>query len=349
MQTSMVDWTVALNTATKLVKPGPEISRAGAAAVVAELRDAATRAEAYVTQVTGLVTPASTSPVLVVDRPRWIQANLDGFRQILAPLNAKAAEKMKDASPVMAGIGPRLTGVEVGALLSYLAPKVLGQFDPFFPGGRLLLVAPNIVAIERELRVDSTDFRLWVCLHEETHRVQFAAVGWLRDYLTDQVSQVVDSADLDPAVLLQMVAHAVQRIVEALSRNEEISIVDLVQTPAQREIVDRITAVMSLLEGHADVVMDGVGPEVIPSVEDIRAKFTVRRQGQGFDKVIRKLLGLDAKMRQYRDGAAFCQAVIAKVGMDGLNKVWTSPNTLPTRAEIADPDLWLARMHPATF
>jgi coenzyme F420 biosynthesis associated uncharacterized protein len=346
MQTSMVDWTVALNTATKLVKPGPEISRPGAAAVVAELREAATRAEAYVTQVTGLETAGSTSPVLVVDRPRWIQANLDGFRQVLAPLNAKAAEKLKNASPAMAGIGPRITGVEVGALLSYLAPKVLGQFDPFFPGGRLLLVAPNIVAIERELKVDSSDFRLWVCLHEETHRVQFAAVPWLRDYLTDQIAQVVDSADLDPTVLLQMLANAVRRIIEALSRNEEISIVDLVQTPAQRQIVDRITAVMSLLEGHADVVMDGVGPEVIGSVEDIRAKFTVRRQGQGFDKVIRKLLGLDAKMRQYRDGAAFCKAVIARVGMDGLNKVWISPNTLPTRAEIADPEIWLARMHP---
>ena len=351
MQTSMVDWTVALNTATKLVKPGPEISRPGAAAVVAELRDAATRAEAYVTQVTGLSTAANTSPVLVVDRPRWIQANLDGFRQILAPLNAKAVEKMKNASPAMAGLGPRLTGVEVGALLSYLAPKVLGQFDPFFPGGRLLLVAPNIVAIERELKVDPSDFRLWVCLHEETHRVQFAAVPWLRDYLTDLVAQVVDSADLDPIVLLEMLANAVRRIIEGLSRNEELSIVDLVQTPAQREIVDRITAVMSLLEGHADVVMDGVGPEVIGTVEQIRAKFTVRRQGQGFDKVIRKLLGLDAKMRQYRDGAAFCKAVIARVGMDGLNKVWTSPNTLPTRAEIADPDVWLARMHPepATF
>ncbi len=133
----MVDWTVALNTATKLVKPGPEISRPGAAAVVAELREAATRAEAYVTQVTGLEAAGSTSPVLVVDRPRWIQANLDGFRQILAPLNAKAAEKMKNASPAMAGIGPRITGVEVGALLSYLAPKVLGQFDPFFPGDNL--------------------------------------------------------------------------------------------------------------------------------------------------------------------------------------------------------------------
>ncbi len=134
MATSMVDWAVALNTATKLVKPGPEITRSGAAAVVAELREAAVRAEAYVTEVTGLVTPPAASPVLVVDRPRWIEANLDGFRQILAPLNAKATEKLRSSGSTMASIGPRITGVEVGALLSYLAPKVLGQFDPFFPG-----------------------------------------------------------------------------------------------------------------------------------------------------------------------------------------------------------------------
>ncbi|HEY5788269.1 MAG TPA: zinc-dependent metalloprotease, partial [Microlunatus sp.] len=128
----------------------------------------------------------------------------------------------------------------------------------------------------------------------------------------------------------------------------ELSIVDLVQTPAQREIVDRITAVMSLLEGHADVVMDGVGPEVIGSIVEIRRRFNVRRQGQGFDKIIRKLLGLDAKMRQYRDGAAFCKAVIAAGGMDGLNRVWTSPETLPTKAEIADPRIWLERMDSRT-
>jgi coenzyme F420 biosynthesis associated uncharacterized protein len=359
----MVDWTVALNTATKLVKPGPEISQSGAAAVVAELRECALRAEAYVTQVTGLRAPAAASPVLVVDRQRWIQANLDGFRQILAPLNAKAAEKLRTASPTAAGIGPRITGVEVGALLSYLAPKVLGQFDPFFPGsvapgpgggatpeqsagGRLLLVAPNIVAIERELDVVPADFRLWVCLHEETHRVQFGAVPWLRDYLNAQIAEVVDSAELDPAVVAQMLRDGIKRVVEGLAWNQEVSIIDLVQTPAQKQIVDRITAVMSLLEGHADVVMDGVGPEVIPTVEAIRAKFTVRRQGQGFDKVIRKLLGLDAKMRQYRDGAAFCRAVIDRVGMDGLNRVWTSPDTLPTREEIVDPPVWLARVHP---
>ena len=349
--TSMVDWTVALNTATKLVKPGPDISREGAAAVVAELRDCASRAEAYVHEVTGMDADSGTAPILIVDRPRWIQANLDGFRQILLPLNAKVIERLNQSNPTMATIGPRITGIEVGALLSYLSSKVLGQFDPFFPGadanapgGRLLLVAPNIVSVERELSVDPADFRLWVCLHEETHRVQFAAVPWLRGYLNDQIAKIVGSAELDPAVVSQMLRDALKRVFEAVSQNQEVSIIDLVQTPAQRETVDRVTAIMSLLEGHADVVMDSVGPEVIPTVETIRAKFTVRRQGQGFDKIIRKLLGLDAKMRQYRDGAKFCRAVQDEVGMAGLNRVWTSPETLPTSAEIADPKLWIARL-----
>lgn len=349
--TSMVDWTVALNTATRLVKPGPEISREGAEAVVTELRGFANRAESYVREVTGMEAPGGTAPVLVVDRPRWIQANLDGFRQILLPLNAKVIERLKQSNPTMANLGPRITGVEVGALLSYLSSKVLGQFDPFFPGaspsapgGRLLLVAPNIVSIERELDVEPADFRLWVCLHEETHRVQFAAVPWLRGYLNGQIAKIVDSAELDPTIVAQMLREALRRVVEGLSHNQEVSIIDLVQTPAQRETVDLVTAVMSLLEGHADVVMDSVGPEVIPTVETIRAKFTVRRQGQGLDKIIRKLLGLDAKMRQYRDGANFCRAVLNEVGMAGLNRVWTSPETLPTAAEISDPHLWLTRM-----
>ncbi len=348
----MVDWSVATSTARRLVKPGPEISRAGADEAVASLRAAAVRAEAYVVEVTGLPVPSATAPVLVVDRPGWIQANVDGFRQVLGPLDAKAAAKA-ETSPAMAAVGARVTGAEIGALLSYLAPKVLGQFDPFFPGtpgepgGRLLLVAPNIVAIERELKVDPADFRLWVCLHEETHRVQFTAVPWLRDHLNAQIGTIVGSTELDSAAVLQMIGDGAKRVVRSLRTGEEFSIVDLVQTRAQRETVDRITAVMSLLEGHADVVMDSVGPSVVPSVADIRRRFTVRREGQGFDKVVRRLLGLDAKMRQYRDGARFCRAVIARVGMTGLNEVWTGPETLPTRDEIADPALWLARVPAA--
>ncbi len=351
MTATMVDWTIALSTARKLVKSGPEISKQGAAEAVASLRVAAARAEAYVTEVTGLQTPSSTAPVLVVDRPGWIQANLDGFRQVLAPLSRKAAERAQN--PALQGVGARVTGVEVGALLSYLAPKVLGQFDPFFPGapgqpgGRLLLVAPNIVSVERELNVPPADFRLWVCLHEETHRVQFTAVPWLREYMNAAIAEVVDSAELDSTAVAAMLREAVKKVAESVRTGAEVSIVDLVQTPAQREVVDRITAVMSLLEGHADVVMDGVGPDVISSIEEIRAKFTIRRQGQGFDKIIRKLLGLDAKMRQYRDGAEFCRQVIALVGMDGFNRVWTSPETLPSKAEILHPPAWVARVHAA--
>jgi coenzyme F420 biosynthesis associated uncharacterized protein len=364
----MVDWTLAFTTAQRLMKPGPEISRQGAAQVVAELRDSATRAEAYVTSVTGLHAPSATAPVLVIDRPGWIQANIDAFRTVLAPLNEKAAERMQNSA--LGGVGARITGVEVGALLSYLAPRVLGQFDPFYPGlpapdagqddagpvegaqlepgGRLLLVAPNVVAVEREFRVDPADFRLWVCLHEETHRVQFAAVPWLRDYLNGQIHEVVASAELDGAALIQMVRDGVKTVGDSLRDGTELSIIDLVQTPGQREVVDRITAVMSLLEGHADVVMDSVGPEVISSVAEIRSKFTRRRQGQGWDRLVRKVLGLDAKLRQYRDGAEFCKTVINFVGMEGLNRVWFSPETLPSKAEIADPTLWLARVHADT-
>lgn len=350
----MVDWNVAVSTARRLVKPGPEISMEGALATVAELRDAAQRAESYVQDVTGLTVPSSTAPVLVVDRPGWIQANADAFRTIMEPLNVKAAERLRatgKADSTMASVGSRVSGAEVGALLSYLAPKVLGQFDPFHqglpdePGGRLMLVAPNVVQVERELDLDPSDFRLWVCLHEETHRVQFTAVEWLRDYLNSQVEQIVSATDLEPSAVLEMIKNAISKIGEAIGGNTDISIIDLVQTPAQRATVERITAVMSLLEGHADVVMDSVGPEVVPSVETIRKRFNVRRQSQGLDRLVRKLLGLDAKMRQYRDGAKFCRHVIDAVGMDGFNKVWTGPETLPTAAEIIDPSVWVARVH----
>ena len=346
----MVDWGLARSTAARLVRPGPSISTAGAHAAVAELREAAARAERYVTEVTGLDATSGTAPVLVVDRPGWIQANLDAFRLLLTPLTDKAAGSV-GASPRAVGLGSRVTGTEMGVLLSYLAPKVLGQFDPFWTGpdgarGRLLLVAPNVVEIERLLRVPPQDFRLWVCLHEETHRVQFTAVPWLRDHLLSLIDGLVGTADFENGVVLQVLRDAVRRIVEGIRDGDELSVVDLVQTPAQRVIVDEITAVMSLLEGHADVVMDSVGPEVVPSVAQIRAKFDVRRQGQGPDRIVRRLLGLDAKMRQYRDGAAFCRHVLDEVGMDGLNRVWTSPDTLPSRAEIANPQPWVIRNHP---
>ena len=164
-------------------------------------------------------------------------------------------------------------------------------------------MAPNIVHVERELGADPSDFRLWVCLHEETHRVQFTAVPWMRDHLFAEIQKLAET--MEPSGLLD---EGLGRIAEALKGAKEsgASLLDVVSTPEQKELIDRMTGVMSLLEGHADVVMDGVGPSVIPSVAKIRGKFNERRKGVGvLDKVLRRLLGLDAKMAQYRDGAVF--------------------------------------------
>lgn len=212
--------------------------------------------------------------------------------------------------------------------------------------GRLLLVAPNVVHVERELEVNPWDFRLWVCLHEETHRVQFTAVPWLRDHLRGEIESFLNHTDLDPTVMLSQLRQVVEQVGRIGRGDEEVSILDLLQTPAQREILDRLTAVMSLLEGHADVVMDGVGPEVVPSVATIRERFQRRRGGGSWlDQFLKRILGLDAKLRQYRDGAAFVRAVVADVGQEGFNQVWASPDHLPTRGEITNPRAWVRRVH----
>ncbi|WP_328900863.1 zinc-dependent metalloprotease [Streptomyces sp. NBC_00441] len=364
----MVDWNLAVATATRLVRPGPEISREEAREVVAELRRHAKAAEEHVRAFTRMIpegTEPEDTPVLVVDRTGWIRANVAGFRELLRPLLEKMEERRSGGAggAVLGAVGSKVTGVEVGMLLSFLASRVLGQYETFAPasrelpasadgGGRLLLVAPNIVHVERELEADPHDFRLWVALHEETHRTQFTAVPWLRDHLQGEIQSFLDETDVDPMTFLERLREAVQSLAGGRPEGEEgedggRSLVELVQTPAQREILGRLTAVMSLLEGHADYVMDGVGPEVVSSVAEIREKFQQRRaQGAGrLDQALRKLLGLDAKLRQYRDGERFVRAVVDEVGMDGFNRVWTSPNTLPTKAEIARPADWIARVH----
>ncbi len=370
----MVDWNLAVATATRFVRPGPDVSRDEARAVVTELRRHALASEEHVRSFTRMIpdgTAARDTPVLIVDRPGWVRANVAGFRELLKPLLDKMQERRAGTpgGAVLGAVGGKVTGVELGMLLSFLASRVLGQYETFAPasrdlpagdpaqpggegGGRLLLVAPNIVHVERELDVDPHDFRLWVCLHEETHRTQFTGVPWLKDHLEGEIQAFLAETDVDPMTVLERFREAAQSLAGARPEGEAEegggrSIVELVQTPAQREILGRLTAVMSLLEGHADYVMDGVGPDVVPSVSEIREKFQQRRArgASRLDQALRKLLGLDAKLRQYRDGERFVRAVVDEVGMDGFNRVWTSPNTLPTKAEIAKPADWVARVH----
>jgi coenzyme F420 biosynthesis associated uncharacterized protein len=356
----MVDWDLAVRIGSRLAGDGPTVSRAEATATVAELRAGAARSTSLVREFTGLTAAAPAAgqggaPVLVVDRAGWVQANAEAFATLLGPvvdkLNSKQDDKKGPPSGISVAIGSKVTGAEVGGLLGFLGGKVLGQFDPFHdPAGRLLLVAPNIVHVEREIGADPTDFRLWVCLHEETHRVQFTAVPWMRDHLFAEIAKLADT--MEPSSLLD---DGLGRIAEALKGARSAggsggsgggaSLIDVISTPEQKEMIDRLTGVMSLLEGHADVVMDGVGPRVIPSVSKIRSRFNERRKGVGMlDKVLRRLLGLDAKMAQYRDGAKFVRHVVDQAGMDQLNAVWERPEHLPTKAEIADPKAWMSRV-----
>jgi coenzyme F420 biosynthesis associated uncharacterized protein len=341
MGTEMVDWQFAVTLGSWLAGAGPEVDAEEAATVVGELRDGAERSTSYVREFTGLDAGIDTAPVLVVDRHDWIQANADGFSKLLAPIIDKVTQRKGSApGPMITAVGSRITGAEVGGLLGFMASRVLGQFDPFHePHGRLLLVAPNVVHVERELDVDPRDFRLWVCLHEETHRVQFTAVPWMREHLFSLVNSLADT--IEPARLVE----GLQRIGESMRSGRSGSLIDLVGTDEQKAILDRVTAVMSLLEGHADFVMDGVGPDVIPSVTTIRARFDERRKGAGsLDRLIRRLLGFEAKMAQYREGAAFVRGVVDKVGMSDFNVVWAAPDNLPTRDEIHEPEAWVARV-----
>jgi coenzyme F420 biosynthesis associated uncharacterized protein len=320
----------------------------------------------------------------VVDRAGWIKANVSGFRVVLEPLAEQLAERanvMPTAGSVVGTVGSRVTGVQAGLILAYLSSRVLGQYELFLPPGeggspasgaadgadgtgsvngtsaanaaavpgagvgRLTLVAPNIVMVERELGVDPHDFRRWVCLHEETHRVQFTSVPWLRGYVQGMMTEFLLASDLDAGAILERIRSAATAVADAVRGGDGESLVEAMQTPAQRALLEKLTAVMTLVEGHGDYVMDAVGPQVVPSVANIREKFSQRRGTAGrMEQILRRILGIDLKMKQYEQGSIFVSTVVAEAGMAGFNKVWTSPETLPTRAELAEPREWLERV-----
>lgn len=335
----LVDSALATATAARFAPMGPQLDLSEAADVVNELRAVTEQAEEHVRHVTGL--QGVVGPATVVDRAGWAKANVEGFNVVLAPLQESLGEKQ---SKLGAAVTSRLTAVQMGSLLAWLSGKVLGQYEAFQPAGqqgRLLLVAPNIVETERRLGVDPHDFRLWVALHEVTHRTQFTAVPWLHDHVRSELRALLDASQLDnPQAVLE-------RLTSLVRGGRGGSIIERVQSPEQKIVMDRVTGFMSLLEGHAEHVMDGVGPSVVPSVAHIRDRFEQRRRERGgpFERMLRRLLGLDLKALQYAEGSRFVGAVVGAVGMEGFNRVWESPAQLPSRAEIKAPLAWVDRVH----
>jgi coenzyme F420 biosynthesis associated uncharacterized protein len=343
-----VDWDFAATVGAKLARPGPAATDYTQRQVIEQLTEAARSSELPVREVTGLIEGAEVPEARIVDRIEWIRAATKSMR-VMTGGSEKGAEKGGAGPGRIAG---RITGAQTGAVLAFISSGILGQYDPFGPGGgELLLVYPNVIAVERQLRVQPADFRLWVCLHEVTHRVQFRANPWLADHMSQSLAVLTEEAGEDVTEVVGRLAEFVRSRASNGSEPEPnstgvIGLLRAVQSEPQRKALDRLLVLGTLLEGHADHVMDAVGPKVVPSVATIRRRFNERRERKQppLQRVVRALLGFDAKLSQYTRGKAFVDHVVSRVGMAQFNTVWSGPETLPLPTEIDEPQRWIDRV-----
>lgn len=359
-----VDWAFAARTARSLAAAGPRFTPREATREAEGLRAAAEAAVPHVHRLTGLEAARDLRDwqVLVVDRPTWSRAATQSFATLLDPTFAHLRDtRPREHAAATTRVTRHATALEMGGILAWMSGRILGQYDPFIAlpgpggtaggpaGGRLLLVAPNVAQVRAEINVDPADFRLWVCLHEQTHRVQFAAAPWLREHLRAEITALTvglfDKAESLPERLRTALAAANPLGRDGADARPTSGLLGAIQDEEDRERLSRLTAVMSLLEGHANVVMDGVDSSVVSSVKTIRRRFDERGDRRSpLDRMLRRLLGMDAKMAQYRDGQRFVAAAVAELGMAGFNVVWDAPELLPSEAELHAPETWVARI-----
>ena len=344
-----VDWNFAATVGSKLVRPAPPATEYTRRQAIEQLTESARASEGPVRDVTGLNEGAAVTEARVIDRAEWVRAATQSMRIMTGG---------KDGDGSGGGLTGRVTGAQTGAVLAFVSSGILGQYDPFArragadpaDGGELLLVYPNVIAVERQLRVSPADFRLWVCLHEVTHRVQFRANPWLAQHMSTSLAVITDDASQDVGQVVGRLGELVRakRGGGSQEPNSEgmIGLIRAFQSEPQRKALDQLLVLGTLLEGHAEHVMDAVGPAVVPSVATIRRRFDERRQRKQppIQRLLRTLLGFDAKLSQYTRGKAFVDDVVGKVGMARFNTVWTSPETLPLPTEVDEPQRWIDRV-----
>jgi coenzyme F420 biosynthesis associated uncharacterized protein len=338
-----VDWGFAASVGTKLVRPAPPVTDYTRQQVIEQLAESSRRAELPVRDVTGLNEGATVAEARIIDRGEWVRAATESMR-VMTGGEGKSS----------GFITGRVTGAQTGAVLAFISSGILGQYDPFASnGGELLLVYPNVIAVERQLRVSPADFRLWVCLHEVTHRVQFKANPWLSEHMARCLGVLTDDGDQDAAQVVDRLFALVRSRRNGTENdppepNSEgvLGILRAIQSEPQRKALDQLLVLGTLLEGHADHVMDAVGPAVVPSVTTIRRRFNQRRERRQppLQRILRALLGFDAKISQYTRGKAFVDHVVSGVGMARFNTVWSNPETLPLPSEIDEPQRWIDRV-----
>jgi coenzyme F420 biosynthesis associated uncharacterized protein len=343
----MVDWSLSRRLAVTLAGEGPATARRPA-----ELADAAAEAERLVAAYSGLRAGGPLPSPELVDRNAWIDANLRSLPAVLEPAFEHLGEGTGPLAPALRGAAGVLVAAEVGVLLGYAGRRVLGQYEVVIldPDAtpRLLFVAPNLDDAARELGADGGELLRWVALHEVTHALQFGAVPWLRAHMAALVRELLESlrVSLEPRRLLRLPSpDDLRALIDAVAGDGDL--LALVTSPRQRAALDRLQAVMAVIEGHAEHVMDAAGAEILPSVPALRVALERRRAARsGPARLLARLLGFETKLRQYRVGKRFCDEVVAAAGIAALNRVWSAPEALPTLSELEDPARWVERTHP---
>jgi coenzyme F420 biosynthesis associated uncharacterized protein len=327
----------------------PSIDSATAARLEEDFAEVTAQAEALVIEATGLRPASGEARARVVDRPGWVRTNLSSFKHLLDPvLGQLEAGALKGPMP---GAARAAAGAQLGLVLGWMSTRVLGQYDLLFAGDTsgdaVSYVGPNIVALERRHGFPPRQFRLWIALHEVTHRCQFTGVPWLRPYFLAQVDQVLAHVTPDPHRLAEALSRAAQAVRDGRNPLEDAGMLGLVAPPEQLEVIARIQAMMSVLEGHGDVTMDRAGAGAVPDAAWFSRVLRERRNRAPRPvRLLQQLVGIEAKMRQYEQGEAFIRAVESTAGPDALARVWEGPDRLPTMEEIRHPAEWLARTDP---
>jgi coenzyme F420 biosynthesis associated uncharacterized protein len=346
----VVDWALAERVAVRVSGREPFAGSYHADSLAPDFEELTAEAERLVVAETGLVSLSGPARARVTDRAGWVRANVSSFQRLLKPLTDKVGPRL--AAGPMAPVARRLAGAEVGVLLGWMSTRVLGQYDLLVLDDEtadeqdlVYFVGPNVLDLEKRFGFPPREYRLWLALHEVTHRAQFTGIPWMHDHYLSLVHRALDSIDPDPMRLV----HALRRIAtSARERKNPLAdggVAALLASPEQAIVLQQMGGLMSLLEGHGDVTMDRAGADRIPSAERFSRTLRARRRSVSPPiKLLQQLIGLEAKMNQYEQGERFIGAVERAGGADLLNSAFESPMMLPTLAEIREPDAWIRRV-----
>lgn len=357
---NLIDTRIAAAVARRLAGDADEPTTDEHLKLEHDLEISVDRSEQLVAEASGIPAPP---PVrwAIVRRGDWAEANIRGMDLLIQPLVDRFGTQLSRVPGPARFAQKAVVSAEIGMMLGYVSRRVLGQYDLLVPeerdapawrlrrsptgGASLYFVGTNMVETCRKLNFVPEDFALWVAVHEVTHRFQFEGVPWLRDRFFGLVRSYLATLEMDPKSFAKRLAEGARKLASRSVPEEERNAVYLFASEEQKAVLDQIQALMAVVEGHGNYVMDHIGAQVIPTFPQMRARFDKRKEQTNLmQRVINGALGLEMKMRQYELGQRFCEAVVARGGHEALGALWSAPEHLPSLDELRMPERWVSRV-----